>query len=85
MLMISESFAMKTSPTSHVKKKNWNESSLRVEQERSYKRMSRFLGARGREAGGRGTELIFAGYVPLASPSPFPIIGQFFGQLQTPI
>ena len=34
---------------------------------------------------GRGTELIFAGYVPLASPSPFPIIGLFFGQLQTPI
>ena len=33
-------------------KKNWNESSLRVEQERSYKRMSRFLGARGWGAGG---------------------------------
>ena len=33
-------------------KKNWNyESSLRVEQERSYKRMSRFLGARGWGAG----------------------------------
>ena len=33
-------------------KKNWNESSLRVEQERSYKRMSCFLGARGWGAGG---------------------------------
>ena len=65
-------------------KKNWNESSLRVEQERSYKRMSRFLGARG-GGRGRGTELIFAGYVPLASSNPFPIKGLFFGQLQTPI
>ena len=35
-------------------KKNWNESSLRVEQERSYKRMSRFLGARGWGGGGWG-------------------------------